>query len=207
MQNRHFSVSLAVNRETIEANASGKIIVCCSVWHYLHCMQRVVMWHAEKMLNNDKTFSNRTLHNRTTNHKFSKQEVRSQWNGSDETLRSINQIRYFSVRFLFGSWQPKKKKRMSWQPNAKIEQLKLPRKSYVKTDGKAYYRIGICTFFSDNLPNFTHSLNVSNIFTFVSNFQRTTCRSQFHTLWRGRRIQNFVEGGFFVFFLLQKAQM
>lgn len=31
MQNRHFSVSLAVNRKPIETNASGKIIVCCSV--------------------------------------------------------------------------------------------------------------------------------------------------------------------------------
>lgn len=31
MQNRHFSVSLAVNRKSIETNASGKIIVCYSV--------------------------------------------------------------------------------------------------------------------------------------------------------------------------------
>lgn len=31
MQNRHFSVSLAAKSKSIEMNASGKIIVCCSV--------------------------------------------------------------------------------------------------------------------------------------------------------------------------------
>lgn len=56
MQNRHFSVSLAINRKSIQTNVSGKIIVCCSIWHYCKRMrcERTKAMHREAQYNGQK---------------------------------------------------------------------------------------------------------------------------------------------------------
>lgn len=151
MHNRHFSVSLAVNRKPIETNASGKIIVCYSVWRYCNNLNanmlrltsvtcKNVCMHVsvsiENDFNNHKTFANRiehisriAMHNRATNHKFWIRKHALNGTESRRHCEHINQASFFATILRTNRISGKRTKK---QAKRQI--------------GKMYYRIGIARF-------------------------------------------------------------